>query len=423
MEKIVSDDSNIADELNLPKPEDVAGAEARDEEKEEDIVIEEAKEEISIPVEDRGSHDTTDVPDTPQLAEDSEASIAEDPVGTSEELGLSEIVTEEEKTVQESIKDASVETDDKTPEPPSVSIAQELADATVDINGVEPPVDSLKEPSVSETVAEEVKGIDESSKVSGADNSNIVEHDNPVEPASESIAHEPSQPTFVEEKPADEEVSTNAVEVSPQIPKEELPLDGTSDVVPSEPKEVQVETLVAEKNVDHNVSETIEVAEHVTKPELDAKQENLEENLDNEMTTSTETTQSIAEGVVSKDARDENLEGQNSNLVELSRDIKMVEAESNVPSDDKQCESKELETQLKDTFENENTEDKEQDTRSLTETKADEEVIKAELSGKKPKTIISKVKQSIVKVKKALIGKSPSSKTMAPERIDETKAK
>ncbi|XP_042406612.1 neurofilament medium polypeptide-like [Zingiber officinale] len=417
MEKIVSDDSNIADELNLPKPEDVAGVEARDEEEKEDIVIEEAKEEISIPVEDKGSHDTTDVPDTPQPAEDSEASIAEDPVGISEELGLSEFVTEEEKTVQESIKDASVETDDKTPEPPSVSIAQELADATVDINGVEPPVEAPKEPAISETVAEEVKGVDESSKVSGADNSNIVEHDNPVEPASESIAQEPSQPTFVEEKPAVEEVSTNAVEVSPQIPKEELPLDGTSDVVPSEPKEVQVETLVAEKNVDHNadsdhnVSETIEVAEHVAKPELDAKQENLEENLDNEMTTSTERTQSIAEGVeVSKDAKDANFEGQNSNLVQLSRDIKMVE-------------SKELETQLKDTFENENTEDKEQDTRSLTETKADEEVIKAELSGKKPKTIISKVKQSIVKVKKALIGKSPSSKTMAPERIDETKAK
>ncbi|XP_074580539.1 uncharacterized protein LOC141836953 [Curcuma longa] len=377
MEKIVSDDANIGDELNLPKPEDVA----------------------------------------------------EDPVGTPEELGLSESVAEEEQTVQESIKDVSVETDDKTPEPPYVSIAQELADATVDTNGVEPPVEAPKEPAISEMVAEEeVKGVDESSEVSGADSSHIVEHDDPVEPVSESIAEEPSQPTCEEEKP-----------------KEELPLNGASDVVPSEPKEVQVETLVAEKNVeDHNADSDTKiisepegktiVAEHVAA--LDAKKENPEQNLDIEMTTSTETTQSIAEGdEVSRDAKDENLEGQNSNLVELSRDTKMVGAESNVPSDDKQCESQELETELKpnkqsplDTFENENTEDKEQETvqvgaRSLTETKADEEVTKAELSGKKPKTIISKVKQSIVKVKKALIGKSPSSKTMAPEGIDETKAK
>ncbi|XP_074586729.1 uncharacterized protein LOC141842421 [Curcuma longa] len=367
-------------------------------------------------------------------------------------------------------------TDDKLPEP--------LSEFVISTNGGESPFEAPKEPVISEIVAEEVKGVvEESSQVPGEDSSNVVKDDNRVEQVPETVSQEPSEatlvPTGAEEKPAVEEVADDTVEVSRHVPKEELPHSGatgptecpvnkvheiaqseSSDVVPTEPKQVQIETIVAElpsQKIDEErhaeshtqvVSEpegetvvvssddtpTSEVAEGIAEPETEAKKKDQENNIDNEKITLTETAQSIAEGVeVSEDAENKNLQVQNPNLVELTRDIKLVGVETDAPSDNQlETESKPNKQTLQDKFANENTEEKKQetaqvDTGILTETndatKADEAATKEELSGKKSKTIMSKVKQSIVKVKKALIGKSPSSKTMAPEGIDDTKAK
>ncbi|XP_042437832.1 fibrous sheath CABYR-binding protein-like isoform X1 [Zingiber officinale] len=463
MEKIVSDDTNITDEPSLSKPEDVEGneqggkiiqvdvasAEAKDEKKKEDIAIEEAKEDIERPAEDKGLHDSTDVPNT-QPAEVSEASFSEDPVEAPKEIA------------QESfeISNSSLLEIDKHVEPSSQSHA----------NGTKDPVGAPKELEISETATEEEKGVQESTAdVSATD-------DNPVEQVPETVAQEPSEATLVTttgaaEKPADEEVTVDTVElVSRQLPKEELPHSGateptecpvnevpeiaqseSSDVVPTEPKQVQIEIIAAELSDTQVVSEpedktvvvssddtpTSEVVEGIAELETEAKMKDQENNIDNEKTTLTDTAQSITEGVVvTEDAENGNLQVQNPNSVELTRDIKMVGVETEVPSNNQlETESKPNKQTLLDKFANENTEEKKQepaqvDPGILTETnkdgdatKADEETTKAELSGKKSKNIMSKVKQSIVKVKKALIGKSPSSKTMVAEGIDDTKAK
>ncbi|XP_042437835.1 enolase-phosphatase E1-like isoform X2 [Zingiber officinale] len=430
MEKIVSDDTNITDEPSLSKPEDVEGneqggkiiqvdvasAEAKDEKKKEDIAIEEAKEDIERPAEDKGLHDSTDVPNT-QPAEVSEASFSEDPVEAPKEIA------------QESfeISNSSLLEIDKHVEPSSQSHA----------NGTKDPVGAPKELEISETATEEEKGVQESTAdVSATD-------DNPVEQVPETVAQEPSEATLVTttgaaEKPADEEVTVDTVElVSRQLPKEELPHSGAT-----EPTECPVNEVVSEPEdktvvVSSDDTPTSEVVEGIAELETEAKMKDQENNIDNEKTTLTDTAQSITEGVVvTEDAENGNLQVQNPNSVELTRDIKMVGVETEVPSNNQlETESKPNKQTLLDKFANENTEEKKQepaqvDPGILTETnkdgdatKADEETTKAELSGKKSKNIMSKVKQSIVKVKKALIGKSPSSKTMVAEGIDDTKAK
>ncbi|RWW27709.1 hypothetical protein GW17_00007852 [Ensete ventricosum] len=191
-----------------------------------------------------------------------------------------------------------------------------------------------------------------------------------------------------------------------------------------------------------------EVAERTEGPVVGVKQQDQEKTMDVEATVLSEPnlTVNAAEDVkMINEMKNENLEGEDLRLAEASRDIDFAGVENKASVKNQACDPKDPETEAKpavkqtllDKFVEESTEDKEKESvkvydQSLAASTKDDDgatktdgAPKSETPAKKSqRNIISKVKQSIVKVKKAIIGRSPSSKTMAAaEGIEDTKQK
>ncbi|XP_065048402.1 uncharacterized protein LOC135679003 isoform X1 [Musa acuminata AAA Group] len=471
IETIVSDVISNADDASLPKPEDpkqeveeekiivedsssveapTSGPEENLKQKEEGSVIEEVKEEADDksvsepPVEAEEKEivvDKTDAPNTPELpnkpveqpAEVLEASVAEDSVDKIKESEQTEIMTAEAKSADESSKVTVVPvspevTDDKPVEQPTtVCLVQEpTLDANVNLNSDE----TAEKPRDEEPLSDGMEVSPESSK--------------------EEVARNETSPSITEDltTKVHETVETESSEEIAVVP----PVD--------EPKEAEEETIVAELPSDSGakesageervsatsvieVSDTIpatEVAECAVEPEVDVKKETEGSTIDVDKTTLGKTIQTIVESEVTgiseevkiDQMKNESLESEKLTVAEASRDINLVGAENNnkASHNDPECDSKELES----------SEDKKQETEKVVDqcsaettkdsgdTKVEEEARKTDVPSKKSSksqgnNIISKVKKSIVKVKKAIIGKSPSSKAMTPEGFDEMKAK
>ncbi|CAL9109992.1 unnamed protein product [Musa acuminata var. zebrina] len=206
-------------------------------------------------------------------------------------------------------------------------------------------------------------------------------------------------------------------------------------------------SLDAKKSAREEFVPEVEVAEHTEGPVVDIKQEQ-EKNMDVEATVISEPNLKVnaSEDVkVIGEMKNENSEGEDLRLAETSRDIDFSGVKNKASAKNQECDPKDSETAAKpvvkqtllDKFVEESTEDKEKESvkvydQSLAASTKDDDgatktdgTPKSETPAKKSqRNIISKVKQSIVKVKKAIIGRSPSSKTMAAaEGIEDTKQK
>nr|XP_018685584.1 PREDICTED: probable serine/threonine-protein kinase kinX [Musa acuminata subsp. malaccensis] len=206
-------------------------------------------------------------------------------------------------------------------------------------------------------------------------------------------------------------------------------------------------SLDAKKSAREEFVPEVEVAEHTEGPVVDIKQEQ-EKTMDVEATVLSEPNLKVnaSEDVkVIGEMKNENSEGADLRLAETSRDIDFAGVENKASAKNQECDPKDSETAAKpvvkqtllDKFVEESTEDKEKESvkvydQSLAASTKDDDgatktdgAPKSETPAKKSqRNIISKVKQSIVKVKKAIIGRSPSSKTMAAaEGIEDTKQK
>ncbi|URE19907.1 hypothetical protein MUK42_12053 [Musa troglodytarum] len=468
IETIISDVICNADEASLPKPEDpnqeveeekiivedsssveapTSGPEENLKQKEEGSVIEEVKEEAvdksvsEPPVEAEEKEivvDETDAPNTCELpgepmeqpAEVLEASVAEDSVDKIKESEHTEIMTAEAKSADESsevtvVPDSPVVTDDKPVEQPTVCLVQEPApDANVNLNSDE----TAERPRDEEPLSDGMEVSPESSK--------------------EEVPRNENSPSITEDltTKVHETIETESSEAIAVVPSVD------------EPKEAEEETIVAELPSDSGAKESAgeervsttsvtevsdttpatEVAECAAEPEVDVKKEKEGSTIDVDKTTLGDTIQTIVESEVTgiseevkiDQMKNESLESEKLTLAEASRDIDLGGAENNKASpNNPECDFKELES----------SEDKKQETEKVVDqcsaettkdsggTKVEEEAPKTDVPSKKSKSqgnnIISKVKKSIVKVKKAIIGKSPSSKAMTPEGDDEMKAK
>ncbi|CAL9768576.1 unnamed protein product [Musa acuminata subsp. burmannicoides] len=206
-------------------------------------------------------------------------------------------------------------------------------------------------------------------------------------------------------------------------------------------------SLDAKKSAREEFVPEVEVAEHTEGPVVDIKQEQ-EKTMVVEATVLSKPNLKVnaSEDVkVIGEMKNENSEGEDLRLAETSRDIDFAGVENKASAKNQECDPKDSETAAKpvvkqtllDKFVEESTEDKEKESvkvydQSLAASTKDDDgatktdgAPKSETPAKKSqRNIISKVKQSIVKVKKAIIGRSPSSKTMAAaEGIEDTKQK
>ncbi|XP_065018081.1 uncharacterized protein LOC135644448 [Musa acuminata AAA Group] len=206
-------------------------------------------------------------------------------------------------------------------------------------------------------------------------------------------------------------------------------------------------SLDAKKSAREELVPEVEVAEHTEVPVVDIKQEQ-EKTMDVEATVLSEPNLKVnaSEDVkVIGEMKNENSQGEDLRLAETFRDIDFAGVKNKASAKNQECDPKDSETAAKpvvkqtllDKFVEESTEDKEKESvkvydQSLAASTKDDDgatktdgAPKSETPAKKSqRNIISKVKQSIVKVKKAIIGRSPSSKTMAAaEGIEDTKQK
>ncbi|THU64462.1 hypothetical protein C4D60_Mb01t26720 [Musa balbisiana] len=354
IETSVSDDICNADEA-ISNPDDLKGKDEEEkavqdsasveaptaeteenlEQKEEGTVIEEVNEaaidesvsEPSVEAEEKEVMGKTDVPNTPespkepaeQPAEVSDASVTEDSIETPEEPSVSEIVTEEAKSVEESsevfsVPDSLLVTHDKPVELPPVGLVQEPAsDSNVTLNANETAEKSQEgEPTSQELSRNEIS--------SSSTEDPINQVDETVETlSSESIAIVPS---IYEHK------EIEAENIVPELSTEKIDDDHNADEgnkESAEEKEVSATCVV-------KVSDTTpatEVPECAVEPEVTAKNEEQDStvNVENEVTgNSEEVKASDGVGLIGE-VKNENLEGKNLNLYKNTRNIDLVEAE------------------------------------------------------------------------------------------------
>ncbi|WOL18398.1 hypothetical protein Cni_G27193 [Canna indica] len=504
----MASEASVADqtttEVNLPKPEDIkekddeknveveesstveaptAEPEENKEHKEGATVIEEVKEEIA----DKLVSEPSAEADKNELSNEfvepptdvSESSVAESLVETMEEPALTEISTEEAKSVESSdvpvVPDCTLVTDGKPIEPESlVQESDNVASVTLVNDGTtekhEDGAPTHGETEVSPQLSKEELPQNETS--------NSVS-ENLMAKVCETIESESSEATVNEPKEVVEEtiVPEHSTETKEDdhndgdsSTKESATVANLSTSVVEEVSDTIPTTEVAECPVEptpivEEVSDTIpttEVAECPVEPEVGVENEKQENLIDVEKSSLTEITQTIAENEVAsvsekveapdvveaiEQVKDETKEGDKLTTTETSRDIDLVGAENNnSPSENPECNPKGMDTEPKpaikqtllDKMVNDSAEEKKQETEQIADktivdtttkeggdTKTAEEAPKPEVPNKKSQTpgnnLISKVKKSIVKVKKAIIGKSPSLKTMTPEESTDAK--
>ncbi|CAL9082703.1 unnamed protein product [Musa acuminata var. zebrina] len=327
-------------------------------------------------------------------------------------------------------------TDDKPVELPTVGLVQEPApDANVIL-------------SADETAEKTQEGDPTSQELPRNETSPPITED-PISKVHETVEVESSEgiaivPCIGEPKEFEEE------NIVPELPTEKTDDDHNADEGNKESAEEKGVSDTSVVKVSDTTAAT-EVPECAVQREVDVKNEEKETtlNVENVVAGNTEE-ENTSEGVgFIGEVKNESLEGGNSNSNNNTREIDLfgVEDSNNASSIDPEHDPKELDTELKQAARQtllhkmleESAEDKKKETKKVdnqslaqntkdnSDTKTDGEVPKTDVSGKKSQSpqnsILSKVKKSIAKVKKAITGKSPSLKTMITEGINDTKDK
>ncbi|XP_018677926.2 uncharacterized protein LOC103997168 isoform X2 [Musa acuminata AAA Group] len=327
-------------------------------------------------------------------------------------------------------------TDDKPVELPTVGLVQEPApDANVIL-------------SADETAEKTQEGDPTSQELPRNETSPPITED-PISKVHETVEVESSEgiaivPCIGEPKEFEEE------NIVPELPTEKTDDDHNADEGNKESAEEKGVSDTSVVKVSDTTAAT-EVPECAVQREVDVKNEEKETtlNVENVVAGNTEE-ENTSEGVgFIGEVKNESLEGGNSNSNNNTREIDLfgVEDSNNASSIDPEHDPKELDTELKQAARQtllhkmleESAEDKKKETKKVdnqslaqntkdnSDSKTDGEVPKTDVSGKKSQSpqnsILSKVKKSIAKVKKAITGKSPSLKTMITEGINDTKDK
>ncbi|RWW07108.1 hypothetical protein GW17_00029531 [Ensete ventricosum] len=322
-------------------------------------------------------------------------------------------------------------TDGKPVKPPTVGLVQEPApDANVTLNANE--------------TAEKLQEGDPTSQELPRNETSAPITEDPIHKVHETVEVESSEgiaivPSIGEPKEIEEE------NIVPVLPTEKTDDDHNADEDnKGSAKEKEVSATSVAKVSDTTAA--AEVPKCAVQLELDVKNEEKETtlNVENEVAGSTEEVKS-SEGVgLIGEMKNESLEGENLNS-DNTQEIDLFEDRNNASSTDPKRDPKELDTVLKqavrqtllDKMLEESAEDKKKETEKVgiqslaentkdsSDTNTDGEVPKTDVSGKKSQSpqnsILSKVKKSITKIKRAIIGKSPSLKTMITEGINDTK--
>ncbi|RWW65632.1 hypothetical protein BHE74_00027055 [Ensete ventricosum] len=339
---------------------------------------------------------------------------------------------------------------------PEVEVAERTAEPVVDVKQEQVNTTDVEETALSKT-NQTAKVSEDAKVISETKNENLEGEDVSLVDAKRSAGEE-----LVSEVEVAETITQPVVDVKQEQENtkdvEATVLNETNQTVnASEDFEVISETknenlegedLSSDAKKSEEPVPEAEVAERTEGPVVGVKQQDQEKTMDVEATVLSEPnlTVNAAEDVkVINEMKNENLEGEDLRLDEASRDIDFAGVENKASVKNQACDPKDPETEAKpavkqtllDKFVEESTEDKEKESvkvydQSLAASTKDDDgatktdgAPKSETPAKKSqRNIISKVKQSIVKVKKAIIGRSPSSKTMAAaEGIEDTKQK
>ncbi|CAL9072887.1 unnamed protein product, partial [Musa textilis] len=354
IETSVSDDISNADDA-IPNPDDLKGKDEEEkgvqdsasveapsaeteenlEQKEEGTVIEEVKEaaidesvsEPSVEAEEKEVMGKTDVPNTPespkehveQPAEVSDASVTEDSIETPEEPSVSEILTEEAKSVEESsevftVPDSPLVTDDKPVELPTVGLVQEpTRDSNVTLNANETAEKSQEGDPMSQELPR-----NETSLSNTEDPINQV-HEIVETISSEGIAIVPS---------IDEHKEIEAENIVPQLLTEKTDDDHNAEEGNRESAEEKGVSATGVVEVSDTTPAT-EVPECAVEAEVNVKNEDQDNTVtvENEVAGNSEEVK-VSDGVgLIGEVKNENLEGEILNLYKNTRNIDLVEDE------------------------------------------------------------------------------------------------
>ncbi|MQM02329.1 hypothetical protein Taro_035096 [Colocasia esculenta] len=192
-----------------------------------------------------------------------------------------------------------------------------------------------------------------------------------------------------------------------------VPATEVIEAAPEEEKPSEAAEMIGEKR-DSGVSDSAnKLTENLEKDKVSevAEQSVEEPKQENE---------SIKDGdaILPETSRDINIE-QQANDIDMSTGEQLVKSDVEKSSNDA---AEQDETEKKDEAGKCNAQDQVEAPKDG-DSKPNPEVHKTEASSRTSKTLMSKVKHSIVKVKKAIIGKSPSSKTISAESKDGLKVK
>ncbi|XP_077240744.1 neurofilament protein-like protein isoform X2 [Tasmannia lanceolata] len=219
----------------------------------------------------------------------------------------------------------------------------------------------------------------------------------------------------------------------------------SQNVIEGQLKEAAVELGLPDPSIKAiDTTSVTKIVENSVEPEVKSEEENEEKRVTINEPAPTEATKTEVNESISAEVIENSFEGE-----KVSRDVEVITEEKEKVEDDtvtsveepiekwKESESKVVDEPIKDGVDilekalDKNEEVEKSDALNLAESsnetsdpKTDGEISKQEVPAKKhSNNIISKVKQSIVKVKKAIIGKSPSSKTLPADAKGDIKVK
>jgi len=419
--------------------------------------------------------EVADTPEPPKpsieaSAEDSEATLVQESESeTAKEPAVPEVAAEEVNTTAE----AAAEEVNTTPEAAAEEvITEELLQVSsvpeTESKEAEPPiVSAITEPSSDAADDITTAGVSETAETSQGETISKLEEN------TESLKEEP----LITDSNKLEEVSDNVPEavvpesgelIAAEVPPvKELKVEeaGVTEEVPNIPDSAEGDKnpLATEESVSSDTNPVAQIVECFAAPEVKNEEEMQEKAVVSEEPTISDTTktdaatqvtevpsegsggdekvedkkEATAEGPVEslndldaaaeapkvssegekasvgvEEKKDESLGGEKTTLVETSRDIDFEEGKTNVNTEGDNVVSEKTEKDEKTPAESEKDAGE-----------APKAEVPAKSSHRQSNNIFSKVKQSIVKVKKAIVGKSPSSKTMSAEGKDELKVK
>lgn len=398
---------------------------------------------VSQPKNVEGAHEEEEV--KVEGSQDVEVSITESekkPEDKEKDPMVEQVKTEEDddkSTVKQSVE---VEVENKvnasdTPEPPTEVVESPAGDTEASKMEEQEP-EAEKEPTLRETKAKENEDVQKSPVVSAAPSSTSVESLT----ASTMLESAPDA-TIITSAEVSELKGVQEGALVPDV-TETKDFDPNSGTGKEESMEESGSAVIKVEAVDTNIEEDKqEKTMEFEKPTLSEKTQTEDPTEVVEISGQEKASRDIE---VVEEKKGGSFEADSATLVETTADLDVVGGESNINTSIRELEgdSKEAKSELNpaeaiQTTTIEGSEDKKEenikaDEQSLVEptkvsgeTKTDVEAPQQEVIAKtsqhQSNNILSKMKQSIVKVKKAIIGKSPSSKTMSSKGKDESKEK